>query len=58
MRTHTRTFDPISFIAPHDYDRSPYPASKKHRAPQSAQQAWEDYYGEGKPEPRGRRAAK
>jgi len=35
-----------------------YPAPKKHRAPQSAQQAWEDYYSEGRQQPQGRRAAK
>jgi hypothetical protein len=36
--------------------KNPYPTPKKHRAAQTAQQAWEDYHGEGKPEPEGRRA--
>jgi hypothetical protein len=35
-----------------------YPTPKKHRAVQSAQQAWEDYYSEGRQQPTGRRAAK
>lgn len=39
------------------YTKAPCPRINKHRAPQTAQQAWEDYYGIGA-QPQGRRAAR
>lgn len=39
------------------YTKAPCPKINKHRAPQTAQQAWDDYAGTI-PEPQGRRAAR